>query len=88
MCDYHSNWKQQRLWGGWWRHNPDNVKDVLADPDSPGRVELLYEFRSYLRECDWALPFDEQDDPSRFDARFNNFINIACGFRKQNEGES
>lgn len=88
MCDYHTNWKQQRLWGGWWRHNPDNVKDVLADPDSPGRLDLAYQFRDYTRGCDWALPSDERDDPSRFDVRFNNFINMACGLRKQNKEES
>ena len=88
MCNYHSGWKEARFWGDWWRRHPDKVKDVLADPDSPGRVELAYQFRGYLRNCDWALSLDEQDDPSRFDARFNNFINIACGFRKQNKGES
>lgn len=90
MCAYHSDWKQAHVWGGWWRTKHGCVVDVLRDPDSPGRIELAYEFGEYVKDCNQRTTYYRSDDnvtKDRFDERFNNFINIACGLRKPNTGE-
>lgn len=89
-CEYHTGWGQQTLPWEWWRSRPQCVQDILRDPESPGRIELAYEFREYMKRCDQHTTYYRSDDnvtKDRFDERFNNFINIACDLRKPNTGE-
>lgn len=92
MCDYHTDWKMANVHGGWWRSSnyDQHVREILGDPESPGRVELAYDLKGYMEECDREVAYYRKDDnvtKDRFNERFNNFINIACGFRKPNNGE-